>query len=123
MGDEKVLREFGTGATRNVDSSKLDYHGFLSPLVLCRYAKYMHGHRKQKDGSMRGSDNWKRGIPQEVYMKSLIRHTVDLWRLDSGETVVDPDSGEAVGSEDLLSAILFNAMGLLHEKLKEENRA
>jgi hypothetical protein len=64
------MREFETGATRNPEEGKLDYEGFLSPLVLECYAKYMHEHRLQSDGKLRDSDNWQKGIPKEVYMKS-----------------------------------------------------
>ena len=51
------MRTFKSGATRDDDAEKFDYEGFLSPLVIRRYAEYMHGHRKQVDGKMRDSDN------------------------------------------------------------------
>src|SRR5687768_4320669 len=38
---ESAMREFETGATRNLDNGKLDYEGFLSPLVMERFAEYM----------------------------------------------------------------------------------
>lgn len=118
-GQERVarLRSFETGATRNLDSSKLDYSGFLSPVVLEAFAQYMHKHRFQKDGTIREADNWKKGIPRKVYMSSLVRHTMDFWRLWQGGTVVDPDSGEPATAEDLACAIMFNVMGWLHETL------
>lgn len=115
----EAIRHFGTGATRNVDVSKLDYEGFLSPLVLEAFARYMHKHRKQKDGSLRDSDNWQKGIPTQVYVKSLIRHTMDFWRLWRGGTVIDPDTGERAEAEDLACAIMFNVMGWLHEAISE----
>lgn len=54
----KIVREFDTGANRDLDEDKYDYEGFLNPKVLEAYAKYMHKHRYLKDGSIRDSDNW-----------------------------------------------------------------
>lgn len=105
------MRTFETGATRNVDTNKLDYEGFLSPLALERYAQYLHKHRFQADGKVRDSDNWQKGIPFTVYMKSLWRHFMDVWKLHRGYT-----ANESL--EDALCAIIFNAQGYLHETLK-----
>jgi hypothetical protein len=41
------MRQFSTGATRNLETGKHDFEGYLSPLVLKRYAEYMTSHRKQ----------------------------------------------------------------------------
>jgi len=113
------MRNFGK-ATRNDDTNKLDIEGFISPAVLYRYGEYMHSHRVQKDGTIRESDNWQDGIPQDVYVKSLIRHTLDFWRLHRGEEVINPDNGELSDKEELLCAIMFNAMGYLFEELKND---
>jgi len=113
MMDDGVIRKFETGATRDTSQGKLDYEGFLSPLVLRRYAEYMNKCRVQSDGNLRESDNWQRGIPQDVYMKSLWRHFMDVWTLHRKRA----DHKEAMG--DALCAVLFNAMGMLHERLKE----
>jgi hypothetical protein len=87
----------------------------LDPAVLERYATYMHGHRKQADGKLRASDNWKKGIPREAYMKSLWRHMHDFWSLHHGQAASSPD----VDMEEALCAILFNTMGYLHTVLTE----
>lgn len=105
------MRTFESGATRNLDENKLDYEGFLSPLVLERYAQYMHKHRKQADGKLRDSDNWQRGMPIKEYMKSLWRHVMDVWRQLRGL----PGEDEF---EDSVCAVIFNASGMLHERLK-----
>lgn len=105
------IREFETGATRTDDKERLDYEGFLSPLVLKRYAEYMHKHRKQADGTLRDSDNWQKGIPVTEYMKSKWRHFMDTWRIVRC-------GGDEAELEDFLCAELFNTMGLLHEILK-----
>jgi len=105
------MRQFETGATRNVDQDKFDYEGFLSPLVMDRFAEYMHKHRKQADGKLRDSDNWQKGIPLKAYMKSAYRHFFDWWRQHRGLAGQDT-------LEDSLCALMFNTMGYLHEMLK-----
>jgi hypothetical protein len=116
-----LVRVFSTGATRDADENKLDFEGFLSPLVLEEFAKYMHGKRKMPDGSMRDSDNWQKGIPTEAYMKSMFRHFFAVWRSYRR----DPKRGEgydyAPFVEELL-ALLFNVQGITHEVLKEAGK-
>ena len=101
------MRTFDTGATRDSDDGKLDYEGFLSPLVLQRYGEYMHRHRIQADGEMRDSDNWQKGIPKDAYMKSAWRHMLDWWMEHRGYPSRE-------GLEDAICALIFNAMGYLH---------
>lgn len=114
------VREFGTGATRDLDANKLDFEGFLSPLVMERYAQHMHKARRMPDGSMRESDNWQLGIPVAVYMKSLWRHFFDVWKGHRGLPITEVVKGETVVKdlETELCALLFNANGMLHEILK-----
>lgn len=112
------VRRFETGATRDTDTGKLDYEGFLSPLVVRRFGEFMHGHRTQSDGSLRDSDNWQKGIPLDAYMKSLFRHVMEVWLIHRGHQAVDEEGGE-VSLEDALCAVIFNAQGYLHEVLKE----
>lgn len=114
------IREFTTGATRNLDGHKPDYAGFLSPYVVREFGRYMHVHRLQADGELRASDNWQKGIPQDVYMQSAFRHFIDWWSLDRGLTVTSPDDGQPVTIPDALCALLFNLQGYLHEYLKDQ---
>lgn len=107
------MRQFDTGATRDSEEDKFDYEGFLSPQVLARYAEYMHKHRIQADGSLRASDNWQKGIPLDAYMKSQWRHHMEWWTLHRSEFQPLEELEEAV------CAVLFNAMGYLHEILKK----
>jgi hypothetical protein len=102
------IRTFESGATRDSVDGKLDYDGFLSPLVLERYAEYMHANRIMRDGSLRESDNWQMGIPRDVYRKSAWRHFLAWWAAHR--------SGE--NTEEHACALLFNLMGDLHESLK-----
>lgn len=103
------MRTFETGATRDSDDNKLDFEGFLSPWALTRYAEYMHEHRVQADGTMRSSDNWQSGIPIDVYMKSMWRHFITVWG----------NHRAGIDNEDDICALLFNAMGMLHEKVQK----
>ena len=105
------MRNFDTGATRDVDTNKLDFEGFLSPAVLERYAEYMHKNRVQADGNLRDSDNWQKGIPKEAYMKSMWRHFLDVWKAHRGLPTKD-------SLEDALAALMFNVMGYLYETIK-----
>ena len=110
----QIIRTFDSGATRDTDEGKLDYEGFLSPLVLRRYAEYMHKHRYQADGALRASDNWQRGIPKVAYMKSGWRHFFDWWTLHrSTDTPLEE-------IEEALCAVIFNASGYLHELISNE---
>ena len=109
----REIREFDTGATRDTAEGKLDYDGFLSPLVIRRYAEYMHSNRLQSDGSYRESDNWQKGIPKKEFVKSLWRHFMDLWSSHRGYSITE-------NIEDAICGIIFNASGYLHEYLKEK---
>lgn len=113
-GHVGYIRQFDTGATRNRDEDQLDYHGFLSPLARKRYAKYMHEHRRQADGSLRASDNWQKGIPTESYCSSLVRHVTDAELHQDGFPEEARDDLETA-----LCAVIFNAQGWLFELLKE----
>jgi hypothetical protein len=112
-----VSRAFDTGATRDTDEGKLDFEGFLSPLVIKRYAEHMHAARKMPDGTMRASDNWQLGIPLDVYMKSMWRHFMAVW---TSHRFTD-EYGIETDLETELCALRFNVDGMLHEILKAKN--
>lgn len=114
MEDTGIKRTFDTGATRDTGQDKLEYAGFLSPTVLRRFAEYMHKNRFLRDGSMRASDNWQKGIPLSVYEQSLWRHFMDFWALYRGH----PECAEEKDMQTVLCALMFNVMGFLHETLK-----
>ena len=114
--ESPVMRQFGTGATRNSDEGKYDYEGFLSPLVIERYAQYMNKHRKQADGKLRNSDNWQNLFGEhhlDVCMKSAWRHFMDLWKQHRGYVGQDT-------LEDSLCALLFNIQAYLFKILKDK---
>jgi len=108
------MREYVSGATRDNVEDKPNYEGFLSPLVLEEFGRYMHQHRHQADGKVRDGDNWQKGIPTDDYMDSLIRHMMDIWLHHRGY----PEKAR----EDLkeaLCAVMFNVQGLLYNLLLE----
>lgn len=113
-GGTGTTRTFPTGATRDVDNSKLDYEGFLSPFVLERFAQYMHKCRLRNipEGQViRASDNWTKGMPKDAYVKSGLRHVIEVWSEWRRNGRVNQEAA---------CAVLFNFMGLLYEDLKPE---
>lgn len=113
---EAKMRTFDTGATRSADSGKLDFEGFLCPWVLERYAQYLHEHRTQADGQQRTADNWQKGIPKKEYTRSLWRHFIDFLKCVRGAIRSRKEQ------QDFICGIIFNAMGWLHEDLKESRK-
>lgn len=113
------IRKFDTGATRDTSTGKPDYCGFLSPEVLEEFGAYMHKHRLQADGTLRPANNWKKGIPREVYLESLFRHFLHLWLLHEGKEARD-EKGNLVTMSDTLAALMFNVMGYFYEWLKAQ---
>lgn len=114
--EKAPIRKFETGATRDTDSDKYDYEGFLSPVVLEAYGRYMHKHRFLPNGDVRASDNWQKHFGENHYSvctKSLWRHFMDLWSEHRGLKSRE-------GIEDALMGILFNTMAYADKYLKEK---
>lgn len=109
-----TMRQFSSGATRNIDIDKYDYEGFLSPIVIERFGEYMHKHRQQADGQLRDADNWQKGIPRDAYIKSAFRHFHSWWMQHRGHVQIE-------SLEESLCALLFNVQGYLLEVLKEND--
>lgn len=110
-----LVRTFETGANRDTDTEKIDYEGFMSPLVIQCFGEYMHKNRHLKDGSYRDSDNWQKFFGdkhKDVCMKSLMRHVMDLWLLHRGHEARE-------GIREAICGILFNAQAYLLKVLKE----
>ncbi len=107
------MRIFNTGATRSNDEGKIDPEAALSPLVLTAYCEYVRSHRLQGSQDARSDDNWQLGISPTSYMKSLLRHVLEAWR-------VHRYGHRGASMNDILFAVMFNTMGLLHERLKKE---
>ena len=109
------IRQFDTGATRDTDNGKYDYAKFFSPIVLEKFAEYMHKNRLQKDGTMRDGDNWKKGFGDnhlDVCMQSLSRHYMDLWHEHDGYKSRD-------GIDDAICGVLFNVMAYYNKILND----
>jgi hypothetical protein len=114
--DVSEMRTAPTGATRDTTDGKVEPFGFLSALALLRYSEYMHRHRTQKDGTVRDSDNWQKGMPQSWYYNSLGRHILELelLRRELPGTVYPGETPHSI--DDTLCSILFNVQALLHER-------
>lgn len=97
------MRTFDSGATRDDDADKVDFAGFLSPVALEAYAQYMHRHRQQADGTLRASNNWRRGMPMDTFVKSGWRHFFAWWKAH--------DEGRL--DEEAVCGLLFNLFGYL----------
>jgi len=108
---DKKMREFESGATRDDDTNKLQFAQCLSPLVLVRYAQYIREHCRIPIG-FRTCDNWKKGMPKQAYMDSLLRHIVEAWKLH------ELKDEEAL--QESLCGVMFNTMGFLYEILKRK---
>jgi len=111
-----MTREFETGANRNSAEGKLEYHGFNSPVVDLAYGKYMHKHRFLEDGTLRDSDNWKKGFPIQVIRTSIGTHNKDYELIMDGYTVME--NGKETTLIDALMGLRFNVNAHLHELLK-----
>jgi hypothetical protein len=114
------IRQFDSGATRDTDVNKPSYIKALSPIVLQGYVEYLGQHRLQSDGNLRDWDNWKQGIPQEVYLDGLGRHEMAVWLLCHDFPA--SDNHGSVTLLDSLYGVIFNAQGMAHEILKEQQK-
>jgi hypothetical protein len=112
------MRTFETGATRDGNVSKIDYEAHLCPETLHAYCEFLHAHRALPDGSRRDADNWQKGMEPDVWIESLVRHSLQLWRLHRGFRVVErkPDGSEIeITKYHAVCGVLFNAFGYLRE--------
>jgi hypothetical protein len=120
----KKMRQFETGATRSAGDHKHDVEGFIAPSVLLGFCDYMHRHRTQRDGTIRDSDNWQKGIPQVQYLKSFVRHGLDFWWMMRGGTPLNPDDNNKPFTKlELAYALMFNLMGWIFEEQKRQKQA
>jgi hypothetical protein len=118
-----VMRSFDTGATRSSAEGKPDYSGYLSPLAIEGFGRYMLKHQKQADGTYRSSRNWKKGIPMKAYVESMWRHFhafwrfVDFWMADERDFPTDSKwtIAEIEAVREDLYGLMFNVMGFAHE--------
>ena len=110
------MRTFETGANRDKNDNKINYMGHISPLVTRAYAEYMHACRTLPDGTLRAADNWKLGMPEDVWLESLVRHMEDVKLIADGY----PDVATTADIKKALCAVLFNTQGLLYQILVRE---
>ncbi len=116
MKKNNKIRQFKGGGVRDTDIGKLDYEGFLSPIVIEKFAEYMNRHRFQSDGNLRDSDNWQKHFGEEhfaVCMKSAWRHLMDMWKEHRGFKSRD-------GMDEAMMGLLFNIMAFADKYYKDK---
>lgn len=116
-------RVFATGATRDANNNKLAFEGFIDPIVLRRFAEFMHSKRTANvpaGQTLRDPDNWQKGIPNDAYADSGVRHAFEWWSQHRGYEVRD-EKGNVMDIEEVLCALLFNDMGYLRNLLRDRN--
>lgn len=111
------IRTFDTGATRSALGNKLEYDGYLNPLVLKRFAEYMKKHQTQENGEQRAADNWQRNIPMKDLHDSKKRHDMDVWLYVKGY----PEEATETLEESLCAAI-FGNMAMLKQVMEQSGR-
>ena len=96
LADCGARQEFSTGSRRDTQSGK-PRPDLISPLLKIAVGNHlMLGAIKYSEG------NWSKGQPSSRYAESLERHLVE--------------ASLGLEDEDHLSAIVFNAMGLIHNR-------
>lgn len=98
------ITQFASGAIRDSQVGKECYIETISWTAMKRYAQYMTAKK-----SKYGAGNFKKGIDIESYESSLLRH-IQKYLANKYE------GGNIEKEEDHLSAILFNAFGIIHEE-------
>lgn len=98
------MRKFKSGAVRDSEDGKEDYIETISWTALKRYAQYMTSKKKKY-----GEGNFKKGIDIESYERSLARHLQKY-------LVNKYEGGKEEPEEDHMAAIVFNALGIIHEE-------
>lgn len=118
---KEAMTAMESGATRSSSEGKPDYRGYISPLALRMFGEYMLRHQTQADGKQRSSDNWKKGMPLERYIESLMRHNVAFHEVWDRYVAGGLQPGDVAVLEEEMAAMYFNVQGWMHEWVK--NRA
>lgn len=109
---KKKLRSFGKGkGFRDDDTGKPDLIETTSTYAEYRYGQYMTGKKKRY-----GDGNFKKGLSQEEYLKSLKRHVLKLQALWDCKKYGLPIASWMEPNEDHACAIRFNSDGFVHEE-------
>ena len=116
--EELGKRVFESGASKDTAEDKPSYMKALDPAVLRCYVEYLGRHRDMPDGSKRDWDNWKKGIPMDVHLDSMLRHVWAVWLLRHGYGAADNHG--PVTLSDSLCGIMFAVNGMLYEMLQDE---
>lgn len=114
-----LFRTFGENSgVRDTDKEKIDFEGFIDPLVIQKFGEYMHKNRKLADGSFRDSDNWQKLFGEkhfDVCMKSGWRHFFDWWMYHRGNKARE-------GIDDAICGLMFNVMAYYRKILLDREQ-
>lgn len=123
-------RKFNTGAVRASAKGKPNPSFYSDPLVELRFNRYMMKAEKKY-----GRGNWKKGIPLEEYLQSMMRHALKLWiELEYAGEIPGDWQGKWGGKleewlgplkdieigYDHASGIRFNVNGIMREEIRRE---
>lgn len=109
--ETKQVRSFDTGAIRDLEDGKEDYIETISWTAFRRYAQYMTECKKRYS-----EGNFKKGIPEEAYRRSALRH-ISKYLINTQE------GGSLEPHIDHISAAIFNLFGILHEEERSGKRS
>ena len=97
MIDEETRVNFGDGTAQREEVRGKGRPDLISPFAILRLGKW------SEDGAIKyGDRNWEKGMPFSRYTQSLCRH-LEKWKANEQ-------------SEDHLSAIMWNAMAIIHHQ-------
>ena len=97
MSDSGKRVSFGEGNAIREDSSEKSRPDLISPLALLRVGDWM-----KKGADKYEAHNWEKGMSFSAYMASMTRH---MLKFQAGNK-----------EEDHLSAVIFNAMAMIHHQ-------
>lgn len=102
---EHLITEMGNSRTFESGAKRDSNKGKIRPDLISPYMLKRVGQILANGANKYGPDNWKKGIPNECYKESLMRHVLSVMEDDL--------------SEDHCAAVIFNIMGIMENQKNE----